>query len=63
MNPVVLWTAAPHKCVLCRVDGRYEVHLQEGPRTTRIETAASEAEARVKAAGWLRSLSTQAADT
>ena len=55
MKPVVLWTDGNDQCVLHRGDGRYELHFDDGFRVIRIETAATEPEARRKAAEWLRS--------
>ena len=55
MEPVVLCTDGTYQCVLRRVDGVYELHFHDGARVIRIETAATEPEARRKAAEWLRS--------
>ena len=48
-----LWTDEGRECMLFRVDGRYELHLRSQGRAIRVETCASEAEARRKAAKWL----------
>ena len=52
-DPVTLWAEGPHRCVMRREYGRYELLLYTGDRATQLQAFASEHDARNTAQQWL----------
>jgi hypothetical protein len=46
------------ECLLCRVDGRYELHIQLHGRMTHLQTFPDEHAARHKAGEWRKAAET-----
>jgi hypothetical protein len=48
----VCWETPTYRCVLFRVDGRLELRLSEGERTTRVSTCRDLVDAEATALQW-----------
>jgi hypothetical protein len=55
-EPQTLWSDGVNRCLLRRDDGRFQLLMFHGSRMDRVETCASEHQARNKAQAWVAEL-------